>query len=90
MQGETVARYRHLSDASGRWLDIEFCSRCGSNLGLLLEAVPGIRTLPAGTFDDPGWITPERHQFHQVFARSRRDWSDPSVAVTVHEQYFRR
>ena len=46
--GDAVARYRHVSDESGRWLDIEFCGRCGSNLGFTLEAVPGVRTLPAG------------------------------------------
>jgi len=42
---ESVARYRHLSDESGRWLDQHFCSKCGSNIGFTLEAVPGIRTL---------------------------------------------
>src|SRR5688572_18349216 len=54
--GTEPARYRHLSDESGRWLDIEFCRRCGSNLGFTLEAAPGLRTLPAGAFDDPAWI----------------------------------
>lgn len=71
--GDAVARYRHVSDESGRWLDIEFCGRCGSNLGFTLEAVPGVRTLPAGAFDDPRWITTERHQFRHVYTRSRRD-----------------
>lgn len=88
--GEVVARYRHVSDESGRWLDIEFCRRCGSNLGFTLEAVPELRTLPAGAFDDPGWITTERHQFRHVYTRSKRDWSDLSSAVEVHEQHFRR
>jgi len=88
--GDTVARYRHVSDESGRWLDVEFCGRCGGNLGFTLEAVPGIRTLPAGAFDDAGWITTERQQFRHVFARSRRDWSDLSSAVEVHERHFRK
>ena len=50
-----VSRYRHLSDESGRWLDQHFCAKCGANIGFTLEAVPGIRTIAAGTFDDhPG------------------------------------
>lgn len=88
--GDTIARYRHVSDESGRWLDIEFCNRCGGNLGFTLEAVPGIRTLPAGAFDDAGWISSERQPFRHVFAQSRRDWSDLSSAVEVHEQHFRK
>jgi nitronate monooxygenase len=35
--GEEIARYRHLSEESGRWLDTHFCRRCGVNLGLTLK-----------------------------------------------------
>jgi uncharacterized membrane protein YdjX (TVP38/TMEM64 family) len=87
--GGTIARYRHISDESGRWLDVEFCSRCGSNLGFTLEALPSIRTLPAGTFDDQSWISPERCKFRHVFQRSRRNWSDLSSLVEVYERHFR-
>lgn len=84
-----VARYRHVSDQSGRWLDIEFCPRCGTNLGFTLEAAPGLRTLPAGAFDDAAWITAERQPFRHVFVRSRRAWSDLSPLVETYEQHFR-
>ncbi len=84
-----VARYRHVSDQSGRWLDIEFCPRCGTNLGFTLEAAPGLRTLPAGAFDDPSWIAAERQPFRHVFVRSRRAWSDLSPLVETYEQHFR-
>jgi hypothetical protein len=60
LAGDPLRRYRHLSDESGRWLDQQFCSRCGTNIGFILEAVPGIRTIAAGTFDDPSWIKPEK------------------------------
>jgi len=86
--GQT-ARYRHISDQSGRWLDIEFCPRCGTNLGFTLEAAPGLRTLPAGAFDDPAWITAERYKIRHVFTRSRREWSDLSPLVETYEQHFR-
>ena len=88
--GETVSIYRHHSDESGRWLDMRFCQRCGGNLGLELELVPGIRTLPAGAFDDPSWITPDRYQFRHVYIRSRRVWPDLSPLVETYEQHFRK
>jgi hypothetical protein len=87
--GTGVTRYRHVSDESGRWLDIEFCGRCGSNLGFTLQAAPGIRTLPAGAFDDPGWIRADRYAFRHVYVRSRRDWSDLSPIVETYERHFR-
>jgi hypothetical protein len=83
------AQYRHHSDESGRWLDLEFCRNCGANLGFTLEGAPGLRTLPAGTFDDPSWIQPERVSFKHVFLRSRRPWSDLSPLVEQHERHFR-
>jgi hypothetical protein len=88
--GETISRYRHTSDESGRWLDVEFCGACGSNLGFTLEAAPGLRTLPAGAFDDPDWIKPEGMLFRHVFLRSRRDWSELSPLVEQYERHFRK
>lgn len=89
VSGDTVSTYRHVSDESGRWLDVAFCGRCGSNLGFTLEAAPGIRTIPAGAFDDPSQFSPERQEFRHVYTRSRRDWSDLSDNVAVYEQHFR-
>jgi len=88
--GDDLSVYRHRSDESGRWLDSAFCGKCSTNLGFTLEAAPGIRTLPAGTFDDPGWITADRYAFRHVFVRSRREWSDLSSEVEVHEEHFRQ
>jgi hypothetical protein len=88
--GQDVGRYRHLSDESGRWLDVEFCRRCGGNLGFTLEAVPGVRTLPAGAFDDPSWIKADRYKVRHVYVRSRREWSDLSPLVEVYEAHFRK
>jgi hypothetical protein len=89
MTGSEIARYRHVSDESGRWLDVEFCRRCGTNLGFTLEAVPGVRTLPAGAFDDPTWIKPEHYKFRHVFVQSRRNWSDLAPHIEQYERHFR-
>jgi len=90
LSGEEIGRYRHVSDESSRWLDVEFCRRCGGNLGFTLEAAPGLRTLPAGAFDDPTWIRAERYRTRHVYLRSRREWSDLSPLVETYEQHFRK
>lgn len=88
--GSEIACYRHRSDESGRWLDLAFCRRCGTNLGFTLEAAPGVRTLPAGAFDDPSWIRADRYKTRHVFMRSRRDWSEISPLVETYERHFRQ
>lgn len=90
MAGPDIAHYRHVSDESGRWIETEFCRRCGTNLGFTLEAVPGVRTLPAGAFDDPAWITADRYRIRHVYLRSRREWSELSPSVEQYEQHFRK
>lgn len=87
--GETIRTYRHISDDSGRWLDVAFCGQCGCNMGFTLEAAPGLRTLPAGTFDDAEWLDAKQHGFRHVYVRSRREWSDLTSEVEVYEQHFR-
>jgi len=89
LAGDTLRTWRHVSDESGRWLDQQFCSRCGANIGFTLEAVPGIRTIAAGTFDDPSWITPERYVFRHVWLRSGRGWADVPEGVEQYEAHFR-
>jgi hypothetical protein len=81
--------YRHVSDESGRWLEVYFCPRCGSNLGLTLEAVPGIRTVPAGTLDRPELLKADKTKFRHVFTRSRRSWSEITSEVEAYERHFR-
>jgi hypothetical protein len=87
--GVAAASYRHTSDESGRWLEIYFCPRCGTNLGFTLEAVPGVRTVPAGTFNDPTFLSSERVKFRHVFTRTRRQWSELTSDVEVYEKHFR-
>ena len=90
LDGDTLRTYRHLSDESGRWLDQSFCSRCGTNIGITLEAVPGLRTIAGGTFDDPSWLDREKHSFRYVYLRSAQDWSGIPDGVERYEVHFRK
>lgn len=86
---DSITRYRHYSDESGRWLDQHFCAKCGSNIGFTLEAVPGIRTIAAGTFDDQSWLQSDRYRPRHVFTRSAQHWSDIPHGVEKFETHFR-
>jgi hypothetical protein len=89
MSGVAPSQYRHVSDESGRWLELYFCPRCGTNLGFTLEAAAGVRTVPAGSYDDPTWLDPRQIGFRHVFTRTRRQWSDLSSHVEMFERHFR-
>lgn len=86
---ECVTRYRHISDESGRWLDQHFCGKCGTNIGFTLEAVPDIRTIAAGVFDDPSWLRADCYQRRHVFTRSAQDWAAIPNDVERYEEHFR-
>ena len=90
LTGSTLRTYRHISDQSGRWLDQHFCAQCGSNVGLTLEAVPDIRSISAGTFDDQSWIRRDKLPFRDIYMRSARDWSDVPDGAETYEAHFRR
>lgn len=68
--GGPLALYEHRSDESGRWIRLEFCPRCGIHIAATFERGPDELALLAGTFDDPGWITVDRH----VWTRSAQRW----------------
>jgi hypothetical protein len=86
---EAVSWYRHHSDESGRWLDQHFCAKCGSNIGFTLEAVPGIRTIAAGTFDEQSWLNSDKYTQRHVFTRSAQHWSDIPEGVESYKEHFR-
>jgi hypothetical protein len=88
--GDTPRRYRHISDQSGRWLDQHFCGNCGTNLGLTMEAVPDIRSMAVGTFDDPNALKSPDIPIRHIFLRSTCHWAEVPAGVERHEEHFRK
>lgn len=88
LRSGSLTKYRHVSDESGRWLDLEFCPKCGTNIGFTLEWRPGIRAIDAGTFDHPGWIRSDRHQFRYIYLRSAQAWSELPAGADRYEKHF--
>jgi hypothetical protein len=88
IKGGPRTKYRHLSDESGRWVDLEFCAKRGTNIGLTLEWRPGAILIDAGTFDDPSWISANKHHFRHIFLRSAQNWSLVPEGVEKYQKHF--
>jgi len=58
-----LKKHRHVSDGSGRWIDVEFCEECGSNVTWTLALVPSWRGFAGGTFDDSASFPCTMHQW---------------------------
>lgn len=86
---DTVSKYRHTSDESGRWIELHFCSTCGTNIGFALEVAPDSFAIDAGTFDDPSWIDEKNHHFRHVFLRSAQSWYQVPDEAEKYEKHFR-
>jgi hypothetical protein len=62
--------YEHRSDEARRWLRMQFCANCGNTVTWTVEALPGMRAIAGGTFDDPNCLELKRH----VWTVSAQKW----------------
>jgi hypothetical protein len=83
LQGE-IHEVEYRSDESGRWLRMSFCPRCATTVAHTAELRPGIRTIAAGTFDEPSWFRIDRH----IWVQSKLPWVviPPGVATYLQGQ----
>jgi hypothetical protein len=83
LHGE-VREVENHSDESGRWLRMNFCPKCGTTVFHTAELRPGIRTVAAGTFDDPTWFNIDRH----IWVRSKLPWVTIPDGVATYVQGY--
>jgi len=88
--GDALRHYVHRSDESGRWIEQKFCTECGSNIGLTLEAMPGIQSIAAGVFDDQALLKSDEILVRHVFTRSAQAWSSIPENLERFERHFRQ
>ncbi|MSQ58887.1 MAG: GFA family protein [Betaproteobacteria bacterium] len=81
LQGK-LAEVEHRSDESGRWLRMSFCHACGTTISHIAERRPGIRSIAAGTFDDPSWVEIGRH----IWVQSKLPWVSIPAGVEVYQK----
>ena len=65
--GGPLEKFVHVSDESGRKIEIEFCQTCGSHVTWTLDLVPSWRGFEGGSFDD-----------NSGFSRKIHMWTDSS------------
>ena len=83
LQGELL-EVEHCSDESGRWLRMNFCPKCGTTVTHTAEIRPGMRTIAAGTLDDPTWFTIDRH----IWVQSKLPWVSIPQGVATYPQGY--
>ena len=54
----------------GNTVHHEFCSECGSPVGMRIEENPNARGLRASTLDDPTWLEPDA----DIFVKNAYPW----------------
>lgn len=69
----TAARpkqFEYVSPVHGRALRPQFCAECGVTVGLTVERNEAVYGVLVGTFDDPAWVTIDKH----IFVGSALPW----------------
>jgi len=84
LTGGTLTLYRTIND-SGRWLDLGFCPRCGTNIGFTQERRPTAQAIDAGTLDDPSIVNRHNHDFRYIYMRSHQDWTEVPKGEAIYE-----
>jgi len=67
---------------TGNTVHHEFCSECGSPVGMRIEEKPGARGLRASTLDDPTWLEPDA----DIFVKNAYPWEVFDSALPVRRQ----
>jgi len=66
---ESLGTYADRAD-SGRSVNRRFCKNCGSPIVSLVEMIPNLHFIKAGTLDDKSWLQPTMH----VWCDSAQPW----------------
>ncbi len=74
--------YQTSSKESGRWIKLDFCSRCGTNVGALVEHGPAHYVISGGTLDDPNWFDVSMH----ILTQSMVPWMVLSESCERHDR----
>jgi hypothetical protein len=61
------ARYGHVSEGSGKLVNVNFCPNCGTKLFLGFERFPDVIGVYGGTFDDPNWFPRDARISKHIF-----------------------
>ena len=74
-----LKQYIYHAYEGGRWIRIQFCELCGTNITWIAESTPGERGIAGGTFDDSNWVDVDTHSWTRS---AHHSVSIPPGAVT--------
>ncbi len=69
--GDTLSSFTTVGEAHGTSTERKFCSACGSPIVSLVEAMPDLAFVKAGTLDDTSWLEPAA----EIWTRSAQPWA---------------
>lgn len=82
VEGDTLASFKTASEGYGSTTERRFCSACGSPILGVVEALPGVAFLKAGTMDDISWFQP----MAEIWTRSAQPWAPHFEHVARYER----
>lgn len=78
---DSIAEYLDTGYSGGE-VRRRFCRNCGSPLVSIVESIPGVEFIKAGTLTDKSWLNPTAH----VWCETAQPWVEISESV---EKYAR-
>jgi len=71
LEGDALASFKTASEGYESTTERRFCSACGSPIFSIIEAMPQLAFLKAGTIDDISWFEPTV----EIWTGSAQPWS---------------
>jgi hypothetical protein len=78
-QDETLGEYLDQGESGGA-VRRRFCKNCGSPIVSMVESVPGVAFIKAGTLKDKSWLQPTDH----FWCESAQPWVEIDSQATRH------
>lgn len=82
VEGDTLASFKTISEGYQSTTERWFCSTCGSPIFSVIESMPGLAFLKAGTIDDVSWFEPVA----EIWTRSAQPWTPHFENVTQYQR----
>lgn len=82
VQGDTLGSFKTASEGYQSTTERRFCSACGSPIFSVIESMPGLAFVKAGTIDDISWFEPTA----EIWAESAQPWAPHFEGVARYER----
>ena len=82
VEGSTLASFKTVSEGYESTTERHFCSACGSPIFSIIESMPGVAFLKAGTIDNTSWFEPTV----EIWTRSAQPWAPHFANTTRYER----